>query len=1268
MGIARKLSLTMIVVAVLVGVGAASASAETLSSWWHVSPTSRPTNLWTAKPEVQEVNAGALTELKLYGKFVACVGGFSFACPTYTGHPATTSATELQEQLEAAYALPSGVEVSEPSSGSYVIKTPGHFVPAPEAIAPVAGAGGSVIVQGGSGRLAVYVMNLGDAPASGCTKVAAGTGKYTGSGCNTGELGTGEYEATPIKVVDRIPAGLTALHVTTVAGAEAHLGSPDCEIEEGGVVACSFSGLLPPYESIEMEVEVAVKSSSLREGSESGTVTVTGGGAPPVNVPQTVRLNEAPTQFGVESYGLQAEEPGGTPDTRAGSHPFQLTTTVDLTNGPESGHVNREERRVVEQPGLPRNFRFELPAGVVGNANVVAQCAESVFTHPGPDREGNDREGFINACPPDTAIGAAVVTIIEPVNLGLLTLAVPLFNLVPSAGEPARFGFTVAAVPVVLNTGVRTGEGYGVTVSVDNTSESAALLASTVTFWGVPGLRAHDSARGWGCVYFAQPGGCSRPEDLSERPFLRLPTSCGVELAAPLQLEPWNQPLGQDIVGETASLGALDSCNHVPFEPTIESAPDVKQASSPSGLTVNLGLPQNENAEGLAESDMRDATVTLPEGVELNPSDADGLEACPLLTGKATGQEAQEEHGEISGIDLETKQPANCPSASKIGTVKVHSPLLPVSQSFEGSIYLATPAPNGEPGLNPFNSLLAMYIVAEDKEAGVLVKVPVKVLPNPVTGQLTAYSTDIPQLPFSDLELHFFGGGRSPLSTPPRCGTYTTSASFQAWAGGEPVVSESPFEITSGPGGAGCTASLPFAPSLTAGTTSIQAGGLSPFTMTMSREDGQQNLQAITLKMPPGLSGLLSKVKLCGEAQANAGTCGPASQIGETTVSVGLGNEPYTVTGGRVYITGPYRGAPFGLSIVNPANAGPFHLGNVIVRAKIEVNPTTAELTISSDNEGPYKIPPIIDGIPLEIKHVNVTINGVGGNNKFTFNPTSCAPMAITGSLHSTEGATSNLNVPFQVTNCKNLEFTPKFSVFTSGKTSKADGASLTATVSEPAGSLGTQANISRVKVELPKQLPSRLTTLQKACTAAQFEANPAGCPSPSVIGHAKVVTPLVPVPLEGPVYFVSHGGEAFPSLEIVLQGYGVEIVLVGATFISKSGITSTTFKTVPDQPFSTFEINLPEKQYSALGANQNLCTPTKTVTVKKKIKVKVHGRKKTVTRSVKEAQPATLQMPTEFVAQNGAVIHQSTPISVTGCARVVRHERKKKHTKKKKK
>jgi hypothetical protein len=346
--------------------------------------------------------------------------------------------------------------------------------------------------------------------------------------------------------------------------------------------------------------------------------------------------------------------------------------------------------------------------------------------------------------------------------------------------------------------------------------------------------------------------------------------------------------------------------------------------------------------------------------------------------------------------------------------------------------------------------------------------------------------------------------------------------------------------------------------------------------------------------------------------------------IGETTVSVGLGGDPFSVKGGKVYLTGPYEGAPFGLSVVNPAKAGPYDLGQgacdcVLVRARVEIDPHTAQLTVTTDNEGPYKIPTILQGIPLQIKHVNVLIT----RPRFTFNPTNCNPHAITATLTSTQGATAPLTVPFQATNCATLKFHPDFKASTSGKTSKENGASLTTKILYPPTPPGTSqattyAGIASAKVDLPKQLPSRLTTLQKACLAAVFEKNPASCPPASIVGHAKVITPLLPVPLTGPAYFVSHGGEAFPSLTMVLQGYGITIDLIGTTFIKK-GITSSTFKNTPDAPLTSFELTLPQGKNSALAATSNLCK-------------------------------TKLNMPTAFTAQNGLTIHQNTKITVTQC------------------
>jgi len=1030
--------------------------------------------------------------------------------------------------------------------------------------------------------------------------VTPGKGQIILTAANLGDANV-DGAKVPVQIQDNLPPGLEAVSIKGIAETIGSGGPSDalkCSPKPASEpLICSFEGTLAPYASLEVRVGVNVLPGA--SSGELNQASITGGLAPSATVKRALKISDQLAPFGIEDYELALEEEGGAPDTQAGSHPFQLTTTLALNQTDHESPV-----------ALTKDLKFNLPPGLIGNPTPFPQCTLGQFLTVTPSSSKNTNPN--NLCPPQSAIGVAMATINEPdgtFGKPLATFMVPVFNLEPSVGEPARFAFLAFSTPVFIDTSVRTGGDYGVTASVSNVSQLAAFLKSEVVFWGVPGDPRHDNARGWGCLEAARElpfhEACNPSESHRPPPFLALPTSCTGPLASSVQADSWASP-GSFVFAQSEPIQAMDGCNRLPFAPAISATPDGAAASTPTGLNVGVHVPQDLvlNPTGLAESQVKDTTVALPAGVALNPASADGLQACSL-----------------SQIALSDPGAASCPDASKVATVEVHSPLLP--NPLLGSAYVA--AQNA----NPFGSLLALYVFVEDPVSGVRVKLAGEVVPDPVTGQLVSSFKNTPQLPFEDFKLHFFGGDRAPLSTPPTCGPYTTTASFVPWTANQAAGSSSSFNITSGPNGSPCPNPLPFAPLLAAGSINIQAGAFTPFSTTISREDGQQSLKAVSLHLAPGLSGLLTGVKLCEEADANAGTCGPESEIGQTTVSVGLGGDPFSVKGGRVYITKGYGGAPFGLSIVNPAKAGPFDLGKgvcdcVVVRAKIEVDPHTAALTVSTDSSGPYAIPTILQGIPLQIKHVNVTINRPG----FTFNSTNCAKLQIASNLTSTQGASSAPSVPFQVTNCATLKFAPKFSVSTAAKTSKANGASLHVKLLYPKAPFGSQANIASVKVDLPKQLPSRLTTLQKACTAAQFDANPAGCPAASLIGHAKAITPLLPVPLEGPAYFVSHGGEAFPSLIMVLQGYGVTVDLVGTTFI-KGGITSSTFKTVPDVPVGSFELTLPQGKFSALAANANLCK-------------------------------SKLRMPTLFTAQNGAVLRQSTKIAVTGCAKhKARHKKK---------
>jgi hypothetical protein len=1238
-------------VAVLVG----AAPAHALSPWWHLGSQSRPSYLQPGKAtdEVQEVKVSGEEGLYL----LASHRGLE------RGHKALISASatpaQVQHELE-----------SEVFGAGNVTVTSGR---------PVAGGKSYEIMFVGEleaqwvAQMETRGVAKSNSPSVSVSEITRGRpdGVIVVDATNLGDANV-DPATQPVTVADVLPRGVKAVAIEAgvVDGRSFPEAAPHlaCSL---ATLSCTFTGKPPagetngspstlvPYNAI--EVRIAVKLTGARAGAVN-EASVAGGNTPSATVRRPLTLSSAPMPFGVNTYEIRPEEEGGTVDTQAGSHPFQLTTTL-----------NFNETFEARPPAMAKDLRFNLPPGLIGNPEAFPRCTLAEF--------------YAEACPQQTVVGVSHVVVFVTsegkvqqgggsiVAAGPITQA--LVSLEPQAGEPARFGFMVKTIggniPVFLDTAVRTGGDYGVTVDVSNITEEAEFLSSEVTFWGVPGDPRHNSARGQECLNAAgemSEGGIARStcpplEAHNPPPLLSLPTSCTGALLTSIEADSWAQPGVFGSLGSTEPLPALDGCNRLPFTPSLKVTPDSNAGSAPTGLNVDVHVPQELvlNPTGLAESNVRGITVALPEGVAINPSGGDGLEAC---SEGLVGFGGFTEYASEPGVSVPSFTPALpgsvgssepfepginfCANASKIATVTIRTPLLP--NPLTGFVYLAAQE------ANPFGSLVAMYIVAQEPVSGTIVKLPGVVHLTP-SGQIVSTFENNPQLPFEDAELHFFGGERAPLASPARCGAYTTQASYTPWSGAGAVDASSTFDVTSGPHGSPCPGrSLPFSPSLTGGTTSIQAGGFSPFTMTMSREDGEQSLQAISLHMPPGLSGLLAGVELCPEPQADQGTCGPNSQIGETTVGVGLGGDPFTVKGGRVYITGPYEGAAFGLSIVNPAKAGPFDLEKtsanhpacdcLVVRARIEVDPVTAQLTVTSDNEGPYRIPTMLEGIPLQIKHVNVTINRPG----FTFNPTDCNPMSITGSLSSAEGATSALSVPFQATNCATLAFKPGFSVSTSGKTSRKTGASLHVKLTYPKAPFGSQANIKSVKVDLPKQLPSRLTTLQKACVDSTFSRDPALCPVASRVGVAKAITPLVPVPLEGPAYFVSHGGAKFPELIVVLQGYGVTIELHGETFIDKEGVTSSTFRTVPDAPVGTFELTLPQGSDSALAANGNLCALTKTVLVKRKVTLRSKGHTRIVTRKVKSTIPAPLIMPTLFTAQNGMTIKQNTTIEVTGCAK----------------
>ncbi len=1099
------------------------------------------------------------------------------------------------------------------------------------------------IAPGGEGELVVTVENYGDANADGAQH--------------------------PIRVVDELPKGLESLGVAEERTFSNIRPKFPCEPAK---LTCTAETSIAPYDGLEMRIHVRVKP-EVGEGELVNRARVEGGGASTVTLKRPVRISSSQPAFGLEEWTLNPEEEGGGTDTQAGSHPFQVTGSFVLRQGADTDSLS--EKPEVLPVNNAKDIVTKLPPGLVGNPTPIPRCTLQQFLA---------QAGNIDKCPADTAVGVASVTVNALSGIGTSTFTVPIFNLEPydgkPSGEPARFGFLIpeANVPVVLDASVLPNEKYAITLGSTNITEISALLSVRTTFWGDPASPAHNESRGWGCLYSSLGAGgftCTTPETSSVPAFLTLPANCEEAMQSSTKLDAWNDAGEEPAVPTTNELPALDGCNRVSFTPTIEASPTTTFTASPSGLDFNINFTNEglTSTEGDAQSTLKDTTVVLPPGLTIDPSAGIGLAGC-------TPEDYKN--------DTLTSEPgAGCPNESKLGTVSIETPLL--TQKIEGNVFIA------QPYANPFGSLVALYVVAKNPETGVLVKLAGKVTPCEEVGevisgraceslgQLTTTFEENPQLPFDHFNFHFREGAQAPLITPATCGSFETVALLTPWSEPLGVLEDGSSFTLSGNCPAG--GAPPFKPGLTAGMLNNNAGSFSELYVDLSRNDAEQEISRFSTVMPPGMSGILTGIPYCSEqaiaaARNKSGaeeeqnpSCPAASQIGKTEVGTGVG-QVLAYVPGKIYLAGPFNGhgpctpgesgcAPFSIVSITSAKVGPFDLGTVVLRFGLNIDRSTAQVSVNPSSSEP--IPTIIKGIVTHVRDIKVYID----RPSFTINPTSCEKTHLSSTLNAPEGATATVESPYQATNCASLKFEPKVTASVSGKVTKTEGTSFKLSVTKPEGQ-GEQADIKKFKIELPVQLPSRLTTLQKACTSTQFESNPANCPVASRIGFMKVQTPLLPVPVEGPMYFVSHGGEAFPSLEIVLQGDGVTVLLVGQTYISKSGITSSTFSALPDVPFTTAEVELHNGPFSALTGVGNLCAPTTTTTVKKKVTVKVkkhgHVRKKTVTRNVKQTKATSLSMPTEIVGQNGAPIYTTTTVGVTECpkAKVKKTKAKKKHKK----
>ncbi|HEY5287448.1 MAG TPA: hypothetical protein VIJ50_10120 [Solirubrobacteraceae bacterium] len=1043
----------------------------------------------------------------------------------------------------------------------------------------------------------------------------------------------------PITVTDLLPEGVTAIGVKPAGGNATH-SEWECAGIGTSVVRCTnnpitlpsfFGGGIPTEEYISPkvdEVTPAIEIETMVTGAPRTAVnraSIAGGGAlGTASTSSPFNVSTTPASFGVANWDVWFSNADGTLDTQAGSHPYNATFDLEINTDVNPGRLGP-----YNDPSIPltvnffvpaggelRNVTVDLPAGFAGDPTAAPQCPRERFDG------GTEGEG---KCPPNTALG--VVTTYLPTGVG--DLGAQIFNLTPPRGVVSQFGFEQYGNPDFFNTSVRTGGDSGLVTHADNSPQGRGVAGAILTLWGVPGDPSHNLAR-CGVGYELLPCPAGAGVGLSKTPYLTLPTACGAQQPFMVQVNEWQHP---DVTAEKTvqwhdsnnDQDGLNGCEHMSFNPSLSTEPDTTYADTPAGLSVDVRPEVGGLIEptGLSTADIQNTTVTLPEGVVINPGQAAGLEACK--SGDVPGGDDLPLPGE-NGEEERFAGPADCPNASRVGTVTINTPLIEgaAEKQLQGAVYVLESEPPE----------LKLLITASAD--GVYTKLIGIVHLDEQTGRLQTTFSGTPQLPFSEFKLSFSGGAQAALDTPTRCGIYTTTSDFESWA--SPLLGDAfpigEFAISKGTDGAPCpsaSAPLPFTPSLNAGSTTDQAGGFTSFSLLLQSSDDQQRIEKLQFKVPSGLLGMISKVPLCPEPEASAGTCSSASQIGHTTVASGPGPYPLVVPQpgqprAPIYLTGPYKGAPFGLSIVVPLVVGPFTLPTQVVRAKIEVDSLTSQITVTTD-----PLPQIISGVPTDLRTVNAVID----RPEFMFNPTSCAPMSFAGTAWGTPppgvggpDSTAPISTPFQMGSCRSLVFKPNLVVSTSGKTSRQDGASLDAKIVYPITPLednqaSSQSNIRSIKVDLPRQLPSRLTTLQKACTSATFEANPANCPPDSRVGIATAVTPVLPVPLTGPAYFVSYGGAKFPELVFALQGYGVTVYVHGETFISKAGITSSTFRQVPDVPIYSFDLQLPEGPYSALAANGNLCK-------------------------------SDLIMPTSFIAQNNATLKQNTHISVSGCAKEI--------------
>jgi uncharacterized repeat protein (TIGR01451 family) len=939
-------------------------------------------------------------------------------------------------------------------------------------------------------------------------------------------------------IIDTLPSG-----ITVAPGDEPAMEvlNPSTGIPEqlpcasvAQTVTCEVTVPTVPNVTTMLYVPIAVGAEA--PGEVTNTVQVSSPETRPVTSELTSRVTNDPPPFdfvsGPDGLDAGAFDSAGEPPA-AGAHPFSLLVQADLPTVVPS----------VAFPGILtpmqplRALEFTLPPGLVFNPNATAvRCTRVQF-------EGEFRVPA-QECPPESQVGYVTLNLI-----GLEQLSATLFNLTPEPNAPAELGFGF------LNTQVRLRGGldgsFRLTAGSSELLTKYKIVGALAQLWGNPSDPQHDPLRsGQGCAVHV---GCA-VERLA-KPLLTMPSACSSSLPFSATAASWLGPVASGERVFTNAVGepeAVEGCERLGFEPTVAIQPESTATETPTGLSVDIKVPQNENAYGLASATLKKAVVQLPPGMRINPPASNGLSACS-----------------VDQIGVGNNLPANCPASSKVGAAEIITPLL--TKPLQGNIYLA------EQDNNPFGTLLALYLVVEGE--GIVIKLPGRIDADGQTGQLTATFDNNPQQPFNELKAQFFGGNGAPrasLVTPASCGTYAIHTELTSWASPVPVSSSNPFTIDQGCGNGG------FNPNLSAGTTNPSAGRYSPFTLRVTRNDGEQNLARVAATLPEGLLAKLAGVPLCGDTEAATGNCPSQTQIGTTTTGVGAGTQPLFIpqpgkAPTAVYLAGPYHGAPYSMVVKVPAQAGPFDLGTIAVRVALDIDPFTAKVTATSD-----PLPQILEGIPVEYRDVRVNVD----RPEFILNPTSCEPMKIESTLTSATGVAVTPSQRFQVAGCESLGFKPSLKLTLKGSTKRTGHPSLKAVVTYP--KQGAYANIARAQVGLPPSEFLDQGNLNQVCKQADLRAGT--CPASTIYGHAKAWSPLLDRPLEGPVYLGVGFGYKLPALVADLNGQ-VRILLKGKVDTTKQKGLRNTFEAVPDAPVSRFVLEMKGgKRYGLLENSENTC------------------------------------------------------------------------------